>query len=91
MLDAFSGTAETETGQNSDLNNLYSFQHTGDNLHLSQWWRQLYEGVSQCQPRHRHASPRFLLINEADSKIKWVGQAKFLRALHYFWLVQPVG
>src|SRR6188474_2973925 len=48
MLDAFSGTAETETGQNSDLNNLYSFQLTGDNLHLSQWWRQLYEGIGNA-------------------------------------------
>src|SRR5687767_6391193 len=48
MLDALSGTAETETGQNSDLNNLYSYQYTGENLHLTQWWRQLYEGVANA-------------------------------------------
>src|SRR5687767_4581958 len=29
MIDALSGTAETETGQNSDLNNILGFSHTG--------------------------------------------------------------
>ncbi len=89
MLDAFSGTAETETGQNSDLNNLYSFQHTGDNLHLSQWWRQLYEGIGNANLAIEKI-PTIPAIKEADSK-KWVGQAKFLRAFHYFWLVRLWG
>jgi hypothetical protein len=89
MLDAFSGTAATETGQNSDLNNLYSFQHTGDNLHLSQWWRQLYEGIGTANLAIEKI-PTIPAITEADSK-KWVGQAKFLRALHYFWLVRLWG
>ena len=48
LLDALSGIARTETAQNSDLNNLYGFSYTGDNLHLSQWWRELYEGVANA-------------------------------------------
>ena len=89
MLDAFSGTAETETGQNSDLNNLYSFQLTGDNLHLTQWWRQLYEGIANANLAIQKI-PQIPGIPEADIN-KWVGHAKFLRALHYLWLVQLWG
>src|SRR6478736_7485554 len=86
MLDAFSGTAITETGQNSDLNNLYGFQYNGDNLHLTQWWRQLYDGVANANLAIEQI-PTIPSIKEADAK-KWVGQAKFMRAFHYFWLVQ---
>jgi len=89
MLDAFSGTAETETGQNSDLNNLYSFQHTGDNLHLTQWWRELYEGIGNANLAIKRI-PEIPAIEEDDLK-KWVGHARFLRAFHYFWLVRLWG
>jgi starch-binding outer membrane protein, SusD/RagB family len=89
MFDAMSGTAETETGQNSDLNNLYSFQLTGDNLHLSQVWRQLYEGVANANLAITRI-PEIPLMPEAD-RTKWMGHAKFMRALHYFWLVQNWG
>lgn len=89
LLDALSGTAETETGQNSDLNNLYGFQYTGDNLHLQQWWQQCYEGIANanlCIER----IPAIPTITEANEK-KWVGQAKFLRAFYYFWIVRLWG
>lgn len=89
MLDAFSGTAITETGQNSDLNNLYGFQHNGDNLHLTQWWRQLYDGVANANLAIEQI-PAIPNIKEAEAQ-KWVGHAKFMRALHYFWLVQLWG
>lgn len=89
MLDALSGTAESETGQNSDLNTLYSFQHTGDNLLLTQWWRQLYDGISNANLAIAKI-PEIPLIQEANV-LKWVGHAKFLRALHYFYLVRLWG
>lgn len=89
MLDAFSGTAETETGQNSDLNNLYSFQHTGENLHLTQWWRQLYEGIANANLAIARI-PEIPAIKETDLKL-WVGHARFLRAFHYFWAVRLWG
>ena len=89
MLDALSGTAETETGQNADLNTLYSFQHTGDNLLLSQWWRQLYDGIANANLAIAKI-PEIPLILPAD-QTKWVGHARFLRAFHYFWLVRLWG
>ena len=89
MLDALSGTAETETGQNSDLNTLYSFQHTGDNLLLSQWWRQLYDGIANANLAIAKI-PEIPLITP-ENQTKWVGHARFLRAFHYFWLVRLWG
>ena len=89
MLDALSGTAETETGQNSDLNNMLGFSYTGDNLLLSQWWRQLYEGIGNANLAINRI-PSIPLIQPADAQ-KWVGHAKFLRALHYFYLVRLWG
>ncbi|HYC83933.1 MAG TPA: RagB/SusD family nutrient uptake outer membrane protein [Chryseosolibacter sp.] len=89
MLEALSGTAETETGQNSDLNTLYSFQHTGDNLLLSQWWRQLYDGIANANLAIEKI-PTIPNIVPANTT-KWVAHARFLRALHYFWLVRLWG
>jgi hypothetical protein len=89
LLDALSGTAETETGQNSDLNNLYGYQYTGDNLHLQQWWQQCYEGIANANLAIEKI-PTIPNISEADLK-KWVGHAKFLRAFYYFWIVRLWG
>lgn len=89
MLEALSGTAETETGQNSDLNNLYSYQYTGDNLHLQEWWLQCYEGIANANLSIKKI-PTIPAIPDADAR-KWVGQAKFLRAFYYFWVVRLWG
>ena len=90
LLDALSGTARTETAQNSDLNNLYGFSYTGDNLHLGQWWRELYEGIANANlaiDKIPTIPPPF---DEAE-RDRLLGQAHFLRALHYFWLVRLWG
>lgn len=89
MIDALSGTAETETGQNSDLNNLYGYQYTGDNLHLQQWWRQCYDGIANANLSIERI-PTIPTITDADAR-KWMGHAKFLRAFYYFWVVQLWG
>ncbi len=90
LLDALSGIARTETAQNSDLNNLYGFSYTGDNLHLSQWWRELYEGIANANlaiDKITNIPPPY---NESDRTL-WLGHAHFLRALHYFYLVRLWG
>jgi hypothetical protein len=89
MLDGLSGTAETETGQNSDLNNFYSFQYTGFTLHLNNWWTNLYESITNANLAIERI-PTIPGITEADAT-KWLAHAKFLRALNYFWLVQLWG
>ena len=89
MLDALSGTADSETSQNQDLSTILGFSYTGDNLLISQWWRQLYEGIGNANLSIERI-PTIPQIEPANSQ-KWVGHAKFLRALHYFWLVQLWG
>lgn len=89
MIDALSGTTRTETAQNSDLNNLYGYSYTGDNLHLSQWWRELYEGIANANLAiDKIPSVPLLTDNE---RAMWMGHAYFLRALHYYYLVRLWG
>jgi starch-binding outer membrane protein, SusD/RagB family len=90
LLDALSGIARTETAQNSDLNNLYGFSYTGDNLHLSQWWRELYEGIANANLAIDKISQIPPPFDEAE-RTRWMGHAYFLRALHYFYLVRLWG
>ena len=89
MIDALSGTADSETSQNQDLNTIMGFTHTGDNLLITQWWRQLYEGIANAN-LSIDKIPGIPQIETADAQ-KWVGHSKFLRALHYFWLVRLWG
>jgi hypothetical protein len=90
LLEALSGTAKTETAQNSDLNNLYGFSYTGDNLHLTQWWRRLYEGIANANLAIDKISNIPPPMDEVE-RTKWLGHAYFLRALHYFYLVRLWG
>jgi hypothetical protein len=90
LLDALSGTTKTETAQNSDLNNLYGFSYTGDNLHISQWWRELYEGIANANLALDKIPNIPPPVNEVERN-KYLGQAHFLRALHYFYIVRLWG
>jgi hypothetical protein len=90
LLDALSATTKTETAQNSDLNNLYGFSYTGDNLHLSQWWRELYEGIANTNLAIDKINTIPQPFKDED-RTKWLGHAHFLRALQYFYLVRLWG
>lgn len=90
LMDALSGTTRTETAQNSDLNNLYGFSYTGDNLHLSQVWRELYEGIANANLAIDKISNIPQPFDETDRTL-WLGHTHFLRAFHYFYLVRLWG
>ena len=47
LPEMLSGTAKTETGQNSDLNNIIGLSYNGDNLLITQWWNGLYSVIAQ--------------------------------------------
>ncbi len=90
LLEALSGTSKTETAQNSNLNNLYGFSYTGDNLHLTQWWRELYNGISNANLAIDKIPGMPPSLSESE-RTKWLGHAYFLRAWHYFYLVRLWG
>ena len=49
MLDAVTGTVGTETGQNSDLNNLLGLAYNGENAFVYNWWSGLYNVIDFCE------------------------------------------
>ncbi|WP_298733277.1 RagB/SusD family nutrient uptake outer membrane protein [uncultured Chitinophaga sp.] len=89
LLEAPTGTTGSETGQNSDLNNLLNLAYNPDNLHVRQWWQNLYLNISNAN----QAIAKIPGINPMDEaqKARNMGEAYFLRALHYYWLVRLFG
>ena len=92
MLEAVTGTASTQTGQNSDLNNLYSLTYDGNTGHVVNWWNGVYRLIANANlalakiPTIPFNAP----ATEAQ-KTKLIGEASFLRAVGYFWAVRLWG
>lgn len=89
MLEAPTGTSTTETGQNSDLNNLYGLIYDGNTGHIANYWNGLYRLIAQTNLLLDRVPP-ITPMDEAQKK-KILGQAKFLRAWAYFRAVQLWG
>lgn len=89
MLEAVTGTMKTETGQNSDLNNLLGLGYNGDNVMVNNWWNSLYNIIAQTNL----ILDRVPAINPMDEgqKKRVLGEAYFLRAWAYFYLVRLWG
>lgn len=89
MLEAVTGTVKTETGQNSDLNNLLGLGFNGDNVMVNNWWNGLYNVIAQTNLVLDRV-PGITPMDEALKK-RVLGEAQFLRAWAYFYLVQLWG
>ncbi|HEX6428795.1 MAG TPA: RagB/SusD family nutrient uptake outer membrane protein [Niastella sp.] len=88
MLEMGTGTAKTETGQNTDLNNLLGLSHNGDNVFVLNWWTGLYQVIAQTNL----VLDKVPGIKMDEAKKKTVlGEAQFLRAWSYFYLVRLFG
>jgi hypothetical protein len=89
MLEAVTGTVKTETGQNTDLNNLLGLAYNGDNVFVGNWWSGLYSVIAQTNL----VLQKVPAINPMDTvkKRKILGEAQFLRAWSYFYLVRLYG
>lgn len=82
MLEAPTGTSTTESGQNQDLNNLYSLVYDGNVGHITNWWNGLYKIISQANLVLEKV-PAISPMDEAQ-KSRILGEARFLRAWAYF-------
>ncbi len=89
MLEMVTGTAKSETGQNSDLNNIIGLVYNGDNLMVGNWWRGLYNVIAQTNLTLDKV-PGITPMDETQ-KNKILGEARFLRAWAYFYLVRLYG
>jgi hypothetical protein len=89
MLEVVTGTSKSETGQNSDLNNLIGLGYNGDNLFVRNWWNGLYSVIAQTNLVLQRV-PGITPMDEAQKK-RILGEARFLRAWAYFYLVRLYG
>lgn len=89
MLIAPVGIARTENGESADLNNLYSRIYEGDNLLINQFWNGAYRVIGQANMVIERV-PSITPMDEAR-KAKIIGEAKFLRAWAYFYIVRLWG
>jgi hypothetical protein len=92
MLEAVTGTATTQTGQNSDLNNLYSLTYDGNTGHIINWWNGLYRLIANANlALDKIPTIPFNAPATEAQKTKLIGEASFLRALGYFYTVRLWG
>jgi len=92
MLEAVTGTATTQTGQNSDLNNLYSLTYDGNTGHIINWWSGLYRLIANANlALDKIPTIPFNAPATEAQKTKLIGEASFLRALGYFYTVRLWG
>lgn len=89
LLEAPTGTSTTETAQNSDLNNLYGLVYDGNTQHVINYWNGLYKVVAQANQVLEKVPP--ITPMDAAQKNKILGEAKFLRAWAYFYIVRLWG
>ncbi len=92
LLEAVTGTATTQTGQNSNLNNLYSLTYDGNTEHVYNWWNGLYRIIANANlALDKIPGINFLPPATEAQKTKLIGEAKFLRAWAYFNVVRLWG
>ncbi|GAB3222603.1 RagB/SusD family nutrient uptake outer membrane protein [Algoriphagus aestuariicola] len=89
LLEAPTGTSTTETAQNSDLNNLYGLVYDGRTQHVINYWNGLYRVIANAN-LVLDKVPSITPMDEAQKK-KVLGEARFLRAWAYFYLVRLWG
>ena len=92
MLEAVTGTATTQTGQNSDLNNLYSLTYDGNTAHVVNWWNGVYRLIANANlALDKIPTIAFTAPATEAQKTKLIGEAAFLRAIGYFYAVRLWG
>ena len=89
MLEMLTGTAKTETGQNTDLNNIIGLTIIGDNVFVTNWWNGPYSVIAQANSVLDKV-PAITPMDAAQKK-KILGEAQFLRAWSYFYLARLYG
>jgi hypothetical protein len=89
LLEAPTGTSKSETGQNSDLNNLYGLKHDGNTGHVVNWWTGIYRVIANTN-MILDKVPGITPMDDAQKK-KILGEASFMRAWAYFYAVRLWG
>ncbi|UOB17811.1 RagB/SusD family nutrient uptake outer membrane protein [Abyssalbus ytuae] len=88
MLEFPTGLLNTEVGQSQYNNNYRNLTANAEDNYAYIWWDRSYEAIANANLAIERIPA--INMNEGD-KNKFVGQAKFMRAFHYFNLVRMFG
>jgi len=88
MLEFATGLANTEFGEAVDNLNVRALTNSSDNSEGLAWWVRSYKGIANANLAIAKI-PGITMDDAAKSKL--LGQAKFLRAFHYYNLVRMFG
>lgn len=75
-------------GDQADINSIDDFSASADNGIISEFWQSTYETIAQANNVIAYVSPMNI---DATTRDRLVAEAKFLRALSYFHLVNIFG
>ncbi|RAJ10666.1 putative outer membrane starch-binding protein [Chitinophaga skermanii] len=88
MLEFPTGLCNTDVGQNQDNTSLRNLTYNADNQYLERWWNQCYKGIANANL----AIARIPGITMDETlKKQYLGEAYYLRALQYFYLIRIFG
>jgi hypothetical protein len=88
MLEFSTGLANTELGEAVDNLNVRSLTNSSDNSEGLAWWVRSYKGIANANLAIAKI-PGIAMDDAAKNKL--LGQARFLRAFHYYNLVRIFG
>ncbi|MDR2680395.1 MAG: RagB/SusD family nutrient uptake outer membrane protein [Tannerella sp.] len=88
MTDFLTGTANTRVGQNVHINKVRMVTNDSDNEYSRSWWNASYRAIANAN----FAIEKIPGIDmDNTEKSRYLGEACFLRAYHYFNLVRLFG
>ncbi|MDR1408647.1 MAG: RagB/SusD family nutrient uptake outer membrane protein [Tannerella sp.] len=88
MTDFLTGTANTKVGQNVHINKIRTASNDSDNEYSRSWWNASYRAIANAN----FAIEKIPAIDmDNTAKSRYLGEARFLRAYHYFNLVRLFG
>lgn len=89
MLEFPTGLATTEVAQSEFNNGLRNLNTNSENNHFLVWWENSYEAIANANLAIENI-PEIENMSD-DKKNNLIGQAKFMRAFHYYNLVRLFG
>jgi hypothetical protein len=91
LLEMPTGQANTDINQSPNNQELLHLRTSSANLYVREWWRTCYEGIDAANLAITNVSAMPTSAVSAAQKSQLVGQAQFLRAWFYFYLVRIYG
>ena len=88
LLEYMTGKCSSENSQ-SNFKDFQELTVSSRTTYLEDWWRYCYEGIADCNLAIEKL-PDFPALND-DLLSRYLGEAKFMRAMYYFYLVRIFG